>query len=39
MDVYSGFPGGAPYTLHFLGAYGAEVSIDLENAPFVGDPG
>lgn len=39
MDMYSGFPGGPPYTLHILGAYGAEVSIDLENAPYVGDPG
>ena len=39
MDMYTGYPGGPPYTLHFLGAYGAEVSIDLENAPYVGDPG
>ena len=41
MNIYSGYPGGPPYTLHFFGAYGAEVSIDLENSPYVGggDPG
>lgn len=33
MDIYSGVPGGPPYTLHIWGAYGAVVSINLVNAP------